>query len=201
MDIASAGRRAYRMVARAEATAATRAAIVDAFLALLRERDYDAITLDLVARGAEVTVQTVIRHFGSKEELFTSVAQEVAAKEVEHRKQVSAGDVDGALRVLLARYERLGDLVLRLLSQEDRLPAIREVTDAGRRVHHDWVEQVFEPFLTTTRGAARRTQHAQLVVLTDLFTWRLLRRDLGLGPRQTHVAIAQMIDALLKGGT
>ena len=73
MEWTDVAKRRYRMGARAEATAATRRSIADAWIALFRELHYDEITLDLVAARAGVTVQTVIRHFGSKDELFATV--------------------------------------------------------------------------------------------------------------------------------
>jgi AcrR family transcriptional regulator len=196
----STGKRRYRMGARAEATAATRSSIAGAWLALLRSLDYDEITLDAVAARAGVTVQTVIRHFGSKEELFTAVAREVAAEEATRRRQARVGSIDEAIQTVVEHYERIGDLVLRLLGQEDRFPAIREVTDSGRLIHYEWVERSFAPFLTGTRGADRRRRRAQLIALSDVFTWKLLRRDLGLGRRQTQAAMAEMVTALLTGG-
>jgi AcrR family transcriptional regulator len=188
------------MSARAEATAATRKAIATAWLALFEELHYDEITLDLVAARAGVTVQTVIRHFGSKEELFTAVAREVAVEEAARRAEAPVGEIDGAVRTVVGHYERVGDVVLRLLTQEDRFAAIRDIADDGRRIHYQWVERAFAPFLADVRGAQRRRRRAQLVALTDVYTWKLLRRDLGLGRRQTEVAMAQMVEALVEGG-
>jgi AcrR family transcriptional regulator len=194
------GKRRYRMTARAEAAAATRQAIVDAYLAVLVDRNYDEITLDSVAERAGVTVQTVIRRFGSKEELFAAVARETGAQEAARRAEAVPGDVRDAVRSVVAHYERIGDVVLRLLGQEDRFPALREVTDAGRKIHYGWVERAFSPFLEPMTAGMRRRRRGQLVVLTDVFTWRLLRRDLGFGQRQTELAMTEMVKALLNGG-
>jgi AcrR family transcriptional regulator len=200
VDAATTAKRRYRMTARAEAAAATRQAIVDAYLALIVERNYDEITLHAVAERAGVAVQTVIRRFGSKEELFATVARESAAHEAALRAEAAPGDVRDAVRNVVAHYERIGNVMLRLVGQEDRISALREVTDAGRRIHYGWAERAFSPFLEPLAPAARRRLHGQLVVLTDLFTWRLLRRDLGFGRRQTELAMTEMIDALLSGG-
>lgn len=188
------------MAARAERTRATRGAIAEAWLALLRTLDYDEITLELVAARAGVTVQTVIRHFGSKERLFVAVAQQVAAEEASARALTPVGDVEEALKELLERYERIGDIVLRLLAQENRFPEIREMTDEGRRIHYAWIDRTFAPFLADA-GRAKRRRRAQLVALTDLYVWKLLREDLGLGRRETRAAMAETINAVLKGGT
>jgi AcrR family transcriptional regulator len=189
------------MQARAQATAATRRSIADAWLALYEELHYDDITLDVVAERSGVTVQTVIRHFGSKEELFLAVTRELAAAETLRRSAAPIGDIDGAVRNVVAHYERVGDWVLRTLEQEDRFPAIRDLADAGRRIHYDWVERAFAPFLDSATGAARRRRRAQLVALTDVYMWKLLRRDAGLGRRPTEIAMTELVTALLNGGT
>jgi AcrR family transcriptional regulator len=196
---ARSGKRRYEMAARARTAAATRSSIAGAWLALSHELDYDEILLDVVAARAGVTVQTVIRHFGSKEELFITVAREVAAEEEARRAESPIGDVARALQAVVAHYERIGDIVLRLLGQENRFPAIREMTGEGRRIHYEWVERAFAPFLADSEGAERHRRRAQLIALTDVYTWKLLRRDLGLGRRQTQAAMAEMVNALLKG--
>jgi hypothetical protein len=40
-------------------------------------------------------------------------------------------------------YEEWGGSVLRLLAQEERVPAFRSVTDAGWVQHYEWMERVF----------------------------------------------------------
>jgi hypothetical protein len=41
----------------------------------------------------------------------------------------------------------------------------------------------------------------QLTAVTDLATWRLLRRELGLSPGQTTAAIRELVDACLPSRT
>jgi hypothetical protein len=81
-----------------------------------------------------------------------------------------------------------GDAVLRLLAEEDRIPAVREMTDAGRAWHRDWVERTFAPLLAGMRGAAR-------VVATDLLVWKLLRREMGLGRPMAERIVLEMVTA------
>ena|SRR5947209_6404133 len=200
VEASTTRKRPYRMTARAQAAAATRQAIVDAYLALLGDRNYDEITLDSIAERAAVTVQTVIRRFGSKEELFATVVRETAEQEVALRAEAAPGDVRDAVRAVVGHYERIGDVVLRLLGQEERFAALREVTDAGRQIHYAWVERAFWPFLEPMSPALRRRRRGQLIALTDIFMWRLLRQDLGFGQRQTELAITEMVDAVLNGG-
>ena len=66
------------------------------------------------------------------------------------------------------------------------MPAIRAITDAGRRYHRDWVTRAYGPGLASLPPAIRRRKLAQLTAVTDLATWRLLPRELGLSPDPDH---------------
>jgi AcrR family transcriptional regulator len=182
--------RPYRMSARADAAAATRRSIEKAFLEAFAARPYTELTLDLLAAQAGVSAQTVIRQFGSKDGLFAAVARHLATRVAAEREAAPAGDIPAAMRQLVAHYEELGDVVVRLLAEEDRLPALREMADGGRAIHYDWVERVFGPGLTARR-------RAQLVALTDVYVWKLLRRDQRLGRRATEEAMTEMVVALM----
>jgi AcrR family transcriptional regulator len=185
--------RPYRMRARARAAQATAQAIIAAARALFAERPYDQVSLPVIAERAGVTVQTVLRRFGSKEELFAAAAKERSRQIRADREAAPPGEV----RHLVAHYERWGDEQAYLLAQETRVAAIRAITDAGRRYHRDWVTRAYGPALATLPPATRHRKLAQLTAVTDLATWRLLRRELGLGPDQTTAAISELVDACL----
>jgi len=189
--------RPYRMQARAEAAAETRSRILRAVLDLHVERFHDQITLEDVARRAGVTGQTVLRHFGSRDRLVTAAAEQAMSEVVEQRSAAPVGDVDGAVENLLDHYEEWGRSALRLLAQEDRVPQLRAVADGGRAAHYAWVERTFGPFLAETPDALLRPK---LVTLTDVFTWKLLRLDLGLDRAETASALATMIRAVVGDG-
>jgi len=99
------------------------------------------------------------------------------------------------VRLLYDSYELQGDAVLRLLAAEDRIPAVREMADAGRAWHRDWVERTFAPLLAGLRGAARERRLVSLVVATDLLVWKLLRREMGLGRVTAERIVIEMMTA------
>jgi AcrR family transcriptional regulator len=181
------------MTARAQTAEATARAITAAARALFAERAYDEVSLPAIAERAAVTVQTVLRRFGSKEELFAAAARERSDQIRADRQAAPPGDIPH----LVAHYERWGDEQAHLLAQEARVPAIRAITDAGRRYHRDWITRAYGPALTTLPPATRRRKLAQLTAVTDLATWRLLRHELGLGQDQTAAAIGELVDACL----
>src|ERR1044072_4477083 len=137
--------RPYRMVARAESAAANGERILDAAIEVFWERPHEAVTLDEVARRADVTVQTVIRRFGGRDGLFAAAAARETERVREQRYQAPIGDVRGAARVLVDHYEAMGDRIMRLLANEDRSPELRAITDGGRAFLREWCERVFEP--------------------------------------------------------
>jgi AcrR family transcriptional regulator len=186
------------MVARAQAAAVTRERILDAAVELFWERG-EIASLDAVAQRADVTVQTVIRRFGGRDGLFAAAAERETDRVRRQRDEAPVGDGDGAVRVLVDHYEEVGDGVLRLLSQEERLPGVRAVADSGRRYHRDWCERVFAPALDGRTDTDRARRLAQLVAVCDVSTWKLLRRDAGLSRGQTELALAELVQPLLAG--
>ncbi|HEX6540234.1 MAG TPA: TetR/AcrR family transcriptional regulator [Ktedonobacterales bacterium] len=197
-DKTSRAKRSYRGTVQAEIAARTRQRILDAALALAAEEWLDRITLDQIAARAEVTVQTIIRHFGTKEGLFTAAAESASVEAHGWREQTPPGDVASALNAVLEFYERVGDRLLRLLAQEDSYPGLRRFTDLGRAAHRAWVERTFEAALSQREGKERERLLAELIAVTDITMWKLVRRDLGLDREQTALALRELVDALLR---
>jgi AcrR family transcriptional regulator len=186
------------MGARAEAAAETERKIFAATRELAAGRSFAQVTLDDIASRAGVTVQTVIRRYGSKDGLIRAVAQAVEAEVREQRFDAPVGDIPGATANLVEHYEATGDETFRLLCQEEQVPVLGEVLSRGRALHRDWVARVFAPWLEPLRGAERTRRTAELVAICDLFTWKLLRRDLALSRKHTEHAIREMLERLLR---
>ncbi len=193
-------KRPYRMRARAEAAAETGRRILEATIELHSERFFDQVSLEDIAERAGVTVRTVIRRFGSKERLIEAAAEEGKRGVTHQRYQAPIGDIEGAINNLMDHYEEWGDTALRLLAQEERVPAFRSITEAGRAFHYEWVERTFAPLLAKRTEEERRRLLAELIAVCDVYFWKLLRRDLGLSREQTELAIRETILAL-KGET
>jgi len=184
------------MTARAEATAATGERILDATEELFWACPVDRMSLEDVAARAGVTVQTVIRRYGSKDELIAATAARAAERVRRQRDEAPVGDVAGAVTNLLDHYEAMGDRALRLLAEEDTGPTMRKITGEGRRLHRQWVERTFAPQLVRSRGASRARRVAQLVAVTDVYMWKILRRDAGLSRPQVERALRELINGL-----
>ena len=195
MNLDRARRRPYRMTARATAAAATGERILDAAVEVFHEKA--DLPLDDVAGRAGVTVQTVIRRFGGREGLFAAALERESGRVRDQRDTAPVGEVAAAVRVLLDHYEEYGDKVLTLLALEDRSPAAAQVVRRGRLLHRSWCERILAPALAGLDEGPRGRRLAQIVAVTDVYTWKLLRRDAGLSRDDVELALRELLDPLM----
>jgi AcrR family transcriptional regulator len=187
--------RDYDMTLRSTQAAQTRTGILDALVSLVAEVPLVAVTLPRVAERAGVTVQTVLRNFGSREGLFQAGLEDGRAQVVAERT-IDPDDLDASLAALVDHYERTGPMTLLLLGQETWEPIAAEVTVGGKALHRDWVERVFAHALA--RVTAPRDETVDLlVVATDLYAYKLLRLDRGLSRDQTLQRMRRLVSAVL----
>lgn len=185
--------RPYRMAQRAKAFAETRQAILDAANEIRDPRT----PLSVVAARAGVSERTVLRHFGSRDGLVAAAIDEGTRRDEAERFAAPAGDIPGAVASLVAHYETAGDRILRLLAEEGADPQIDEILAGGRAIHWRWVEEKLGPVLGGQRGSQRRRRLAQLAAICDIYTWKLMRRDGGLGRAETERSIRELIEAVV----
>ncbi|HEY8809090.1 MAG TPA: TetR/AcrR family transcriptional regulator [Solirubrobacterales bacterium] len=192
--------RPYRMGERAASTEATREGIIEAALQLSVDRSYEEITLRGIAAAAGVSLQTVVNHFGSKEGLVAAALASGLghAKFLGGREKAPVGDIGRAVRLLADDYELGGDAVIRMLALEDRLPAVKAILDEGRVAHREWVERIFPVPLAGLKGRRRARRVDLLACVTDVYTWKLLRRDRQLSQAETVAAIRELVEALVR---
>jgi AcrR family transcriptional regulator len=153
------------------------------------------IVLRDVAERAGVTVQTVLRHFGSRDGLFAATMEFVQSDLLRQSALPPRGDIGSAVTAMFDEYEDNGDWVITMLGQEGTDPAVRRMTDRGRQMHRNWVESAFGPLLAG--GLPADEQVDLLVVATDVYTWKLLRRDRGLARPDAEHRVHALICAVL----
>jgi AcrR family transcriptional regulator len=188
------------MTARAEAAAATGERLLAAAWRHFATRPYEDVLLREIAAEAEVTAQTLHARFGSKEELFTAASVWFGQQEMADRPAAATADVQQALVSLFDRYEQHGQAVLRMLSQEEQIPAVRQMTDAGRAYHRSWAQTTFSPLLCGLRGEARERRLTAIVIATDLLVWKILRLDMRLNRKKAERIMADMIEVTPRAG-
>jgi AcrR family transcriptional regulator len=184
------------MRARADAVDATRERIARAALDRFIAEPYEAVTIAGVAKDAGVSHQTVLNHFASKEGLFTAATGLFGAEVEKVRGDAKASDAPSAVALIVRDYEANGDGNVRLAMQDQRIPAVEEAMDFARASHQTWLEEVFVDRLPSGRAARRRALLA-LHSATDVYAWKLLRRDFGLSRRETQNVMTDMVEAIL----
>jgi AcrR family transcriptional regulator len=181
---------------RAESARRTHARILSAARERFLHAPYDEVTLAGVAADAGVSTQTVLNRFGTKEQLFLAEAAEMIPEIEAIRASVRPGDVRSVARVVLRQYELMGDLNVRALELEGRLPAMAEVSRIGRANHRAWLETTFAEQLPTERGPRRTTVNA-LYAATDVYLWKVLRRDLDTSLAETTRVMERLVRGAL----
>jgi len=180
-------------------TGGTERQILDAVGQIIATEDFDAASMRRVAAKADVSLSTVVRHFGTKDALLAALVSDGGEDEErdELRRNMEPGDVMAAVRAVVTDYEEAGQQLLHMLAQEHRFPALSELLDLGRRGHRTWVRWAFSPQLGRRRGAKRTQLEDLLVVATDVYTWKLLRIDRRLSERATRAAMTELCEAVV----
>lgn len=189
--------RAYNQVARAATSRETEEQITAAFLRLLKTRWFDEITLDHIADEAGTTRQTIIRRYGGKSGVLAAFVENIDKIIRTHRWKVPVGDIDAAVSILVDQYEDLGPWLIRTLSLEGRFSELRPGIDRGRKGHRQWIAYAFAPWLDKIEGADREKLILELIVVTDVWTWQLLRNDQKQEPRKVKELIKNMVECLV----
>ena len=191
-----AARHSYTMRARAKGMADTRDRIVRAALKLALEQAYEDVTLVAIAEAAGVSHQTVLNHFASKENVAAAAAELLGRQTQAARNKAVADDPLGAIQVLVGEYERFGDANVRWAVASDRLGTLAPLLDDARAGHQAWLERIFGGRLPETPVGRRRAIHA-LHAATDVYTWKLLRRDLRLSRADTERVLLDLVNGVL----
>lgn len=175
---------------RAEETATRITTVAEGLLATGKVSD---ATLQAIADGAEVSVQTVVRHFGSRDGVLEAVWRRVGGRVEADRGATPAGDVEAALTALLTHYEEDGRLILNLLAQEATDPDAQRAVHTGRSYHRAWVARCFGPLL----ASGTEEEIDALVAATDLYVWKLLRLDMARSQAATRAVIHRLVHSAL----
>lgn len=165
------------MEKRAKKVARTEKRIMEAVTCLWKDFSINEITLEKVAELADVSVRTLIRKYSSKEGLFEECIKKDAANIEKVRANACVGDIESIVTHLMNEYEEYGDAVARTLAVEDDLDIAGKILAEGRRYHKQWCARVFAPFLPEPEDNCYENKLMAFVAATDLYMWKLIRRD------------------------
>lgn len=189
--------RPYHQVARAASVERTRAGILDAVEKLFWEGEEVEFSLEDVASASGTTLQTILRHFGSKSDLVGAAAARGAGRVETERDEIPASDLAAVAAYLARHYEEQGDRMIRLLGLEQRSVEVARIVAQGRGVHRRFVQRTLLPLLPSLGKAELERTTASLVAVTDLLTWKVLRREQGLPASDYRRCVEEMLEALI----
>jgi AcrR family transcriptional regulator len=193
------GRRPYNKVAREEAQQRTRDALIDAASDAFFSDHWPRASLDALSATAGVTKQTLLRHFGSKDELLVQMLVRGATQVRDQRWSTPTGDIAGAVENLLEHYDTWGERSIRISAwQTNRPQALALLSRAARHIHHEWVDHAFAPWLEVLEDdETRADRRAALIAVCDVQTWWTLSRNLELPRARVHAIMTELIARLL----
>ena len=142
--------------------------------------------MNAIAAAAGVSHQTVLNHFESKEGVARAVAEVLKTETVDVRYSARPGDAADAVRVLVGEYERYRRRQ-RPVGGHRRTPgqpgaAPRRGADFAPGVDRAHVRRCAADRRLLAADASINAIH----VATDVYSWKLLRRDLGLSRSDTE---------------
>ncbi len=190
-------KRRYVMTARAAKTEETRARIRMSAIQLYQERGaIEDFTLEEVAHRARVAARTILRAWRSKEELVYAALDSMAEQRALPQR-TPPGDVTAAVCALFDNYESIGDLVMQRLNDERHRPALKPALDQGRENHREGVKTAFAPHLERLHGKSRAQLLTILMIATDVYVWKLLRRDMELPRAASEAIVIKIINGVI----
>jgi AcrR family transcriptional regulator len=184
------------MTTRADAAEQTRRRVFEAAVDEVWRRRVSEVRLEDVAARADVTVQTVLRLFGTKTALLAAAVAEMRARVQMQRGSAEPGDIPATIAALFDHYEDIGDVVIRNLAEEQAYPELRDSLDRGRTFHRQSMERQFGPWLA---GRDDRDHLVDcLVIACDVYTWKLLRRDAAKTRLEAEMCVRRLVMAILE---
>ncbi|MCB9562277.1 MAG: TetR family transcriptional regulator [Kofleriaceae bacterium] len=192
--------RAPRVDGRRLRSTRTRAAILEALLALVRDGRVVPTAPQIAAR-AGVSLRTVAQHFPTRDDLFAAAA--TAYREIAPRTDVV--DVAAPLATRIATFAGLRAEVLEVTApyrltattMAAQSPAVADGLRKASRRRRAEVAAAFAPELGALPDRARIELLDGLDVVAGGRTWDALRQDLRLGPRVAQARLELLLGAVL----
>ena len=182
----------------------TRAALLDALEALIREETGD-LGARRVAERAGVSVRTVFAHFASLDDLHTALVARVRQRVLGLLTPIDpTRPLTARVRDLCTQRGRVAEEIgpFRRLAarREEGSTVLATARDDGRTASRQQIERVFAPELAPLAREARARRAGAVDALVSGETWDLLRTVHGLSPADAAAATGAAVSAVLTAG-
>ena len=191
-------RKPYQQTERAVATDNTRRRVIESAVALMRSaRRIQEITIQAIADDAGVAMRTALRHFGSRDGILEAAFEHIKETIAGNRFPTPPGEIVAAIESLMHSYEHDGELTIKVLEEENDLPFLHKLLEIGRKYHSEWLEHCFGSLLPELSAAQRKRRIIELYAATDVYVWKLLRKDLGQSRAATHSTLQNLVEGCI----
>lgn len=179
---------------------ARRTRILKCAAELLANVSNEEFRLEDVAQAAGVSVQTILRAFGSKDGLLVKALEHEAPAAIDMSiyKDIKIEDLDQLITALFKIYEKIGDLVIHALAHEHRSPEFQKSLDVGRDFHKGLVSDTFGIHIQRRPPSERSALFHALMAATDIYVWKILRRDEVLSLDDSVATVVLTLKALIQ---
>ncbi len=192
------------MARRARLTERTRDGVERALIRLLAAKAYEAITMGDIAEEADVSVRTVHRHFGSKDELLAAALRypaETLADELSNQPPAKSAqeDVRNLVAALFAVYSRHR---AEMWAAYTRSGEVSQLLKASRLAAASWMSAV-DGFVArwSHRFAVDPLLAKQITIaLTSYPAWRGFTAAGGFGSPEAEELVTKLLCEYMLGG-
>lgn len=192
MAASTSTRSGKRSPLRTKLADTTRAAILDALVAMLAEGKGFDVSYAELARRAQVSIQTLYRHYATRDDLLDGLTRRATAamalRELPHDREGTAALV----RVLFPRFDQHAALFAAQVHTGTR----SQVRARGRSKRASAFEEVLAKVVPHVPPDRRRAVAGILHFLVSANTWFRLRDELGLDGAQSGEITAWAVDTL-----
>jgi AcrR family transcriptional regulator len=194
--IANESRREYRSELRERQADETRRRILDATVRVLAS-GLASTSIPAIAREATVSVPTVYRHFGTKEDLFAALYPHMVYRAASVRPALPASldEFQPRLRDQFARLDALGDLERAAMAS----PAAAEVRRSNMPYRIARTRELADAILPGDAPLDRERITRLLVILTGTGAYRTWNEDFGCSPEQAAEDVDWVVRTLIAG--
>ena len=192
--------RKYDSSKRQAQAEARRTHILKCAARMLADGTNDEFRLEDVAQAAGVSVQTILRAFASKDGLVVATLEyeAPAALDMSIYNDIKIEDIDQLVATLFKVYDKIGDLVIHALAHEHRSPEFQKSLDVGRDFHKALVSDAFGIHIQHRPRSERSALFHALMVATDIYIWKILRRDEALSFDETVAIVVFTLKSLIQ---
>lgn len=184
--------------AQQELAALTKQRILLAVRKLFDESRLNDISIQAIAARANVSVQSIYRHFESRDGLIDQFLDEMAVLVENYPLEAAPGNIYSIVKNLLHYYQENAPLLLRLQMQTDDSPKLSACWAVVQRSHLAWVRANFSVFLESLSRQRQLEMENQLMWLTDVSCWRVYIQELGRSSVEIEQGMVHVLRAVLQ---